>query len=117
MEYFKIKHKPTGLYYKPLKGNGCNLSTRGKIYDNNYMWNQLMNDTPYCYNVLAIFNIKRPGDRKSKDDIVNDIGWAIHLGTIPCKKKWDSSHIFDDGGICIDMEIITNPEDWEKEFI
>jgi len=28
---YRIKHKPTGLYFKPSKG-GSNLSTKGKIY-------------------------------------------------------------------------------------
>lgn len=30
MNPYRIKHKPTGLYYKPSKGN--NLSKNGKIY-------------------------------------------------------------------------------------
>jgi hypothetical protein len=32
---YKIKHKPTGLYYAPSKGNGSNLSPTGKIYQGN----------------------------------------------------------------------------------
>lgn len=28
---YRIKHKPTGLYFKPSKG-GSNLSAKGKIY-------------------------------------------------------------------------------------
>jgi len=31
MKVYKIKHKPTGLYFTPSKGHG-NLSTKGKIY-------------------------------------------------------------------------------------
>ena len=31
MIVYKIKHKPTGLFFTPSKGNG-NLSTTGKIY-------------------------------------------------------------------------------------
>lgn len=30
MNPYRIKHKPTGLYYKPSKGN--NLSKNGKVY-------------------------------------------------------------------------------------
>lgn len=29
MEFYRIKHKPTGLYYKPGKHN---LSKKGKVY-------------------------------------------------------------------------------------
>ena len=31
MKVYKIKHIPTGLFYKPSQGNG-NLSKNGKIY-------------------------------------------------------------------------------------
>jgi hypothetical protein len=31
MKPYRIKHIPTGLYYKPSKG-GSNLSTKGKVY-------------------------------------------------------------------------------------
>lgn len=31
MELYKILHKPTGLYYKPNRGNG-NFSKSGKVY-------------------------------------------------------------------------------------
>jgi hypothetical protein len=31
MKVYKLKHKPTGLFYTPSKGSG-NLSTKGKIY-------------------------------------------------------------------------------------
>lgn len=30
MEFYRLKHKPTGLYYKPGQGN--NLTTKGKVY-------------------------------------------------------------------------------------
>jgi len=29
---YKLKHKPTGLYYQPHKHRGSNLSERGKVY-------------------------------------------------------------------------------------
>ena len=35
MELYRLKHKPTGLYYQPVRGkydNVTNLSKRGKIY-------------------------------------------------------------------------------------
>jgi hypothetical protein len=31
MKVYRLKHKPTGLFYTPSKGNG-NLSKRGKLY-------------------------------------------------------------------------------------
>lgn len=30
MDFYRIKHKPTGLYYKPGQGN--NLTKKGKVY-------------------------------------------------------------------------------------
>lgn len=35
MEIYRLKHKPTGLYYQPLKNRysqGTHLSKKGKIY-------------------------------------------------------------------------------------
>ena len=32
MKPYKLKHKPTGLYYQPIRGYGSNLSKLGKIY-------------------------------------------------------------------------------------
>lgn len=32
---YKLKHIPTGLYYRPLNGTSSNLSKRGKIYQTN----------------------------------------------------------------------------------
>ena len=31
MNPYRLKHKPSGLYYQPIKG-GSNLGTRGKVY-------------------------------------------------------------------------------------
>lgn len=32
MKPYKLKHKPSGLYYQPHKYRGSNISIRGKIY-------------------------------------------------------------------------------------
>lgn len=32
MRPYKIKHKPTGLYYQPISHRGSHFSKRGKIY-------------------------------------------------------------------------------------
>ena len=32
MKPYKLKHKPTGLYYQPIKHRGSNFSKLGKIY-------------------------------------------------------------------------------------
>ncbi|MDD5649007.1 MAG: hypothetical protein PHF86_01075 [Candidatus Nanoarchaeia archaeon] len=32
MKVYKIKHKPTGLFFVPSRGGNGNLSTGGKIY-------------------------------------------------------------------------------------
>jgi hypothetical protein len=125
MELYKLKHKPTGLYYKPTKGTGSNLSTKGKIYDNNYMWNQLTNKHPEWegkkwYNVnhyysLEIFAWKYP-NKKLQSDPVAEIFWKVHNGEMPeVEVKWDHSEMLKDGQIMIDMCIWSHPEDWEKE--
>lgn len=125
MNIYRLKHKPTGLYYKPVKGNGSNLSTKGKIYDNNYMWNQLTNTHPEWenkkwfnvnhYYTLDIFACKNP-NRKRQADTVADIFWKIHNGENPgVEIKWDSSKQFSNGEIMINMCIWSHPEDWEKE--
>ena len=34
MKFYKILHKPTGLYYKPSRhGSPANLSKKGKVYE------------------------------------------------------------------------------------
>tara|TARA_R100000541_G_C1874852_1_gene81434 strand:+ start:434 stop:727 length:294 start_codon:yes stop_codon:yes gene_type:complete len=37
MEVYKLRHKPTGLFYQPVKGrwskDKSNLGTRGKLYE------------------------------------------------------------------------------------
>lgn len=39
MKIYRLKHKPTGLYYQPVRGrfskDKTNLSKNGKIYQNN----------------------------------------------------------------------------------
>ena len=127
MEIYRIKHKPTGLYFKPTKGNGCNLSTKGKIYDTNYMWKQLTNTHPEWegqewYNVnhyytLDIFASKYP-NKKLQSDPVADIFWKVHNGEMPeVEVKWDRSEKFDNGNIMIYMCIWSHPDDWEKERV
>lgn len=32
MKPYKLKHKPTGLYFQPIKQYGSHFSKRGKIY-------------------------------------------------------------------------------------
>lgn len=126
-EIYKLKHKPTGLYYKPNNGTGSNLSTRGKIYDNNYMYNQFTNIHPEWkdkewYNVNHYYSINLYGTRwregKSKEaDTLVDIGWKIHTGEIPVEIKIDRSKEFEGGGKTVDLIIWSHPEDWEKEYI
>ena len=31
-EFYKLKHKPTGLFYKPSKFKSANLSQKGEVY-------------------------------------------------------------------------------------
>lgn len=126
-EIYKLKHKTTGLYYKPSAGTGSNLSTRGKIYDNNYMYNQLTNTHPEWkdseyYNVNHYYSITIYGTRwkegkPKKEDNTLDIGWKIHTGEIPVEIKIDKSREFGEGGRVVDLVIWSHPEDWEKEYV
>ena len=52
MKPYRIKHKPTGLYYQPLV-NGNNLSKTGKVYLTN---NNVLNGTDSF--VFIAFNKK-----------------------------------------------------------
>lgn len=92
---YKLKHKPTGLYWQNSKirfgrGNG-NLSTKGKIFEGSTAWTKCQNGTEYTslrIGLGKIFNLLK--DKYSDN---------IHHGF------YDSIFIH------------TKPEDWEQEII
>lgn len=130
---FRIKHIPTGLYYRPLKGTGCNLYHKGKIYENDYMWNQLTAQHPEwtekeyhscAYNLQHNIFASRGGKswdgtpvRTSKEELARvAIGLKIINGDIPVELCSNTSTI-DENYTCIDISIWNNPNDWEKEYV
>ena len=110
---FRIKHKPTGLYFKPLDGGTSNLSKRGKIYYNDYAYNQLKKTDNYTqgFGYIELFVWK--SKHKKETDYLFEIGHQIHNGEIPGLTlqydKVDKDHVY--------LRIVNNPDDWEKEYL
>lgn len=86
-KFYRLKHKPTGLYYKPLSG-GSNLGKRGKIYQT--VNNGLMSDSGNY--TIKISNAQYEEFRSNP---------LCHFGTFPF-----------DNYLVGNVE-----EDFEKEFI
>lgn len=92
---YRIKHKPTGLYYQPQKQK-TNISTVGKIYDSPRAWNTFK--TTGC---VLINNIS-----KIYDDIVYghkypDLHWE------PEHNSWDGDY----------LRVVIDLKEWEQEYI
>lgn len=110
---YRLKHKPTGLYYKPLDGGNSNLSNRGKIYFNDYTYNQLMKEHNIWQGFGEIFIFVTKSNHKKGTDYLFEIGKKIHEGEYPeLKIKSDQSDNY-----CIWLYIENNPEHWEKEYL
>lgn len=90
MEPYKLKHKPTGLYYKPYVTNGSQLSKTGKIYQTRL--NALTGENRFIHVRCKSGSLIH----KRTKDIIN----------------WKSS-IY--GGTTLRAD--TKKEDWEKEEI
>lgn len=68
IQFYRLKHKPTGLYYSPTHSGSSNLNTRGKIYSGG---NNLINHlSGYAYS-LEIVNQKTI---KENFDVLKSIG-------------------------------------------
>ena len=59
MKFYKIRHKPTGLFFTPNKGHG-NFSTTGKIYTSRPQKNWAVNPT-----VVVRFSKRSPSLREA----------------------------------------------------
>lgn len=58
MDFYRLKHKPTGLYYKPGQGN--NLTKKGKVYTGGgNALNYYTNDIPVRANGKLIEQLKQ----------------------------------------------------------
>ena len=72
MKPYRIKHKPTGLYYQPLV-NGNNLSKKGKVYLTN---NNVLNRTNSF--VFIAFNKRANFIEKMKDFSITEALFRIY---------------------------------------
>lgn len=86
MTIYKIRHKPTGLYFTPSRGSG-NLSFKGKIYASkpNLEWTTLIR--------IKIYSNKNNPSKRN------------HMIISFFKLDWNSGNI--------DKYVKTNKEDWE----
>lgn len=78
MEAFKIKHKPTGLFYQPHKHRGNTLSKTGKVYGKESYAKSALSSTSVIVNPNSIVY-------KITKDILNyEKSWAVdcvkHVG-------------------------------------
>ena len=112
MKLYRIKHKPTGLYFRPLKGKYTNFDVKGKVYDTKYAFNQLTNPAhTFFYDTL--YFIAHKGKSKKKLPVEYVIGMKIHNGEISgLDIKNDRTN---DDNVYIWMN--NHPEDWEIEYI
>jgi len=67
-QFYRLRHKPTGLYYSPTHSGSSNLSTKGKIYSTG---NNLINFLSGCSCSLEIINQKTI---KENYDVLKSIG-------------------------------------------
>lgn len=90
MKIFKLKHKPTGMFYVPSRGRG-NLSRGGKLYDRKprLEWTETIRV------VLRIWSNRKPN--KNQQKLIDYFGI-----------KQDGN-----GGYWTDQYFKTNKEDWE----
>ena len=118
MKYFKIKHKLTGLYYRPMKGKRSNLDSTGKIYSTNSMYNCLIQAEGISWPVSYICFTASKGKSKTKVPIEYEIGMKIHNREFPGitegKIKYDRT---DEHYDYVDIGLYSRPEDWEKEYV
>lgn len=107
---YRIKHKPTGLYFRPLKGSYTNLDTKGKIYDTNYAYNRLI-DTEYEYPVILAADWGRKKKiPKYEFQLCKKVVEEGMENVDIIGRPWITSDY-------ISMHIHHNPEDWEKEYV
>lgn len=105
---YKLRHIPTGLYFRPKDGGANNLSTKGKIYETNWMYNQLTD-----FNRINLITLMHGKGRGKIPPLEYEIGQAIHRGEYPelnVKLDWtDNEYAW--------VDILTAPNDWEKEYV
>lgn len=68
IHFYRLKHKPTGLYYSPTHSGSSNLSTRGKIYSSG---NNLIN---YLSGLSISVEIVNQKTIKENFDVLKSIG-------------------------------------------
>jgi hypothetical protein len=83
MKPYRIKHMPTGLYYKPSNGMS-NLSTKGKVYMTNNCGLSNNGCGLHCSVKKESSIIKRYGEQLSKNKIGEDYKNIYYL--LPLKE-------------------------------
>lgn len=91
MKVYKIKHKPTGLFFTPSKGSG-NLSKNGKIYPKKPRLEWALGSIRI---VLRIWSDRKP--QKHQQTIIDYFGIAKDTR----------------GGYWVDQYFESKLEDWE----
>lgn len=114
MKMYRIKHKPTGLYFRPLRGKYSNLDSKGKIYSTDSTYSLLTNPDNMCF-IKDIYFGANKGRSKKKIPIEYHIGMKLHHKEIPGVEIVYDSTYNDESYISIHLK--SKPEDWEKEYV
>jgi len=94
-KYYKIRHKPTGLYFTPSRGNG-NFSIKGKLYEKKPNLKVIIGN--WVKVIIKKISNEKLNDRQQK---------LVDFFNI---KKDNNSY---NNSYWIDKDYKTCPEDWE----
>lgn len=105
MKFYKIKHKPTGLFFTPSKGHG-NFSVKGKVYTKRPILD-------YCLKPRVIIRFSYRGPSKREQPLIDFFGFKEDPRSRNDRfnmerKKFKKNQSYD-----IDQTVETPIEDWE----
>lgn len=111
---YRLKHKLTGMYFRPLKGKYSNLDFKGKIYDTDYMYNQLVHPENTAFNAYKTIQfVAEFGRKKNIPSPEFEMATKILNGEYP-GVEIVSKYVYER---YISLTLVSNPEDWEKELV
>lgn len=109
MEIYRIKHKPTGLYFMPSR-DGMNLSRGGKVYDHNNGWLAFQKSPS-----VSVTRTSAIGKLITKGDIVvGEIKWPKDWSYMNKDMKWED---LPDKTDARKFLVMIDHSEWEKEII
>lgn len=109
MEIYRIKHKPTGLYFMPSR-DGMNISQGGKVYDHPQGWLMFQKTVS-----LGINRNTRIGKLIANGEIaMGEIVWPKDWSYMKKDMKWGD---LPDKTDAIKFHITINHSEWEKEIL